>query len=156
LFDFLPLNNEEQPPFLQTDDDAERIDVSLNTLVPENPSQAYDIKELIYKIVDEGDFFEIKPDFAKNLVVGFARMEGRTVGIVANQPLESAGSLDINASRKGARFIRFCDAFNISTCCITSILSSRAHASCWPSRPFMRSCWISGCHIFDVSIWSRI
>ena len=113
LFNFLPLSNDEQPPYLQTDDDAERVDTSLNTLVPENPSQAYDIKELIYKIVDEGDFFEIKPDFAKNIVVGFARMEGRTVGIVANQPLESAGSLDINAARKGARFVRFCDAFNI-------------------------------------------
>ncbi len=113
LFNFLPLSNEEQPPYLQTEDDAERVDTSLNTLVPENPSQAYDIKELIYKIVDEGDFFEIKPNFAKNIVVGFARMEGRTVGIVANQPLEAAGSLDINSSRKGARFIRFCDAFNI-------------------------------------------
>jgi len=113
LFNFLPLSNEEQVPYLQTDDDAERVDTSLNTLVPRNPSQAYDIKELIYKIVDEGDFFEIKPNFAKNLVVGFARMEGRTVGIVANQPLESAGSLDINAARKGARFVRFCDAFNI-------------------------------------------
>lgn len=113
LFNFLPLSNEEQVPYLQTDDDAERVDTSLNTLVPENPSQAYDIKELIYKIVDEGDFFEIKPDFAKNIVVGFARMEGRTVGIVANQPLESAGSLDINSARKGARFVRFCDAFNI-------------------------------------------
>ena len=113
LLDFLPLSNEESVPYLQTDDDADRVDTSLNTLVPENPSQAYDIKELIYKIVDEGDFFEIKKEYAKNLVVGFARMEGRTVGIIANQPLDSAGSLDINASRKGARFIRFCDAFNI-------------------------------------------
>ena len=113
LFDFLPLSNEEQVPYLQTADDAERVDISLNTLVPTNSNQAYDIKELIYKIVDEGDFFEIKANYAKNLVVGFARMEGRTVGIVANQPLENAGSLDINSSRKGARFIRFCDAFNI-------------------------------------------
>ncbi len=113
LFDFLPLSNEESVPYLQTDDDADRVDTSLNTLVPENPTQAYNIKELIYKIVDEGDFFEIKQEYAKNLVVGFARMEGRTVGIIANQPLDSAGSLDINASRKGARFIRFCDAFNI-------------------------------------------
>ena len=113
LFDFLPLSNEDSVPYLQTEDDADRVDTSLNTLVPENTSQAYDIKELVYKIVDEGDFFEIKKDYAKNLVVGFARMEGRTVGIIANQPLESAGSLDINASRKGARFIRFCDAFNI-------------------------------------------
>ena len=113
MFSFLPLSNEEQPPYLQTDDDADRVDTSLNTLVPDIPTQAYDIKELIYKIIDEGDFFEIKPNYAKNIVVGFARMEGRTVGIVANQPLELAGSLDIKASRKGARFIRFCDAFNI-------------------------------------------
>jgi len=113
LFNFLPLSNEEQVPYIKTDDDAERIDTSLNTLVPENQTQAYDIKELIYKIVDEGDFFEIKPNFAKNIVVGLSRMDGRTVGIVANQPLVSAGSLDINSSRKAARFIRFCDAFNI-------------------------------------------
>ncbi len=113
MFDFLPLSNDESVPYLQTEDDPERVDTSLNTLVPTSPTQAYDIKELIYKIVDEGDFFEIKKEFAKNIVVGFARMEGRSVGIIANQPLESAGSLDINASRKGARFIRFCDAFNI-------------------------------------------
>jgi propionyl-CoA carboxylase beta chain len=113
LFDFFPLNNNETSPYLKTEDEPDRIDTSLNTLVPENPMQAYDMKELIYKIVDEADFFEIKPEYAKNLVVGFARMEGKTVGIVANQPLVASGTLDINSARKGARFIRFCDAFNI-------------------------------------------
>lgn len=113
LFDFLPLFNEDKIPEIDSYDNPDRIDVSLNSLVPENPNLAYDIKELIYKIVDEGDFFELKPNFAKNIITGFARMDGRTVGIVANQPLELAGTLDIKSSRKAARFIRFCDAFNI-------------------------------------------
>lgn len=113
LFDFLPSNFLDKVPEIETLDQSDRIDVSLNTLVPENSNQAYDMKELIYKIIDEGNFFELKPDFAKNIIIGFARMEGRTVGIIANQPLELAGCLDINASRKAARFIRFCDAFNI-------------------------------------------
>lgn len=113
LFDFLPSNYLDQVPEIDTVDQADRIDVSLNTLVPESKNQAYNIKELIYKIIDEGNFFELKPDFAKNIVIGLARMEGRTVGIVANQPLNMAGCLDINASRKAARFVRFCDAFNI-------------------------------------------
>ncbi|GHU27837.1 propionyl-CoA carboxylase subunit beta [Bacilli bacterium] len=113
LFDFLPSNYLDKIPEIDTIDQADRVDVSLNTLVPENKNQAYNIKELIYKIIDEGNFFELKPDFAKNIVVGFARMEGRTVGIVANQPLELAGCLDIKSSRKAARFVRFCDAFNI-------------------------------------------
>lgn len=113
LFDFLPSNYLDCVPEIDTVDQADRIDVSLNTLVPENKNQAYNIKELIYKIIDEGNFFELKPDYAKNIVIGLARMEGRTVGIVANQPLNMAGCLDINASRKAARFVRFCDAFNI-------------------------------------------
>ncbi|MBR2141195.1 MAG: acyl-CoA carboxylase subunit beta [Rickettsiales bacterium] len=113
LFDFLPSNFLDKVPEIETTDQSDRIDVSLNTLVPENSNQAYDMKELIYKIIDEGNFFELKPDYAKNIITGFARMEGGTVGIVANQPLELAGCLDINASRKAARFIRFCDAFNI-------------------------------------------
>lgn len=113
LFNFLPANNFDVLPEIKTDDEADRVDTSLNTLVPQNSNQPYDMKELIYKIVDEGNFFEIKPDYAKNIIVGFGRMEGRTVGVVANQPLELAGCLDINASRKAARFVRFCDAFNI-------------------------------------------
>lgn len=113
LFDFLPSFNMDGVPEIESHDNPDRLDVSLNTLVPSNPNLAYDMKELILKIVDEGDFFELKPDFAKNIITGFARMDGRTVGIVANQPMELAGTLDINASRKAARFIRFCDAFNI-------------------------------------------
>jgi propionyl-CoA carboxylase beta chain len=96
-----------------TSDDGERIDKSLDTLIPANPNQPYDMKELILKTVDEGDFFEIQEAHAKNIVVGFARMEGHTVGIVANQPMVLAGVLDSDASRKAARFVRFCDCFNI-------------------------------------------
>jgi propionyl-CoA carboxylase beta chain len=113
LVNFLPLSNRTDLPVWPTNDPADRVEMSLNTLVPDNPNQAYDIKELIKRVVDEGDFMEIQPDYAKNIVVGFGRMEGRPVGFVANQPLQMAGCLDINASRKAARFIRFCDAFNI-------------------------------------------
>ena len=96
-----------------TTDSADRIDHSLDTLVPDNPNKAYDIKELILKVVDDTDFFELQPDYAKNIVIGLARMEGSTVGIVANQPLVLAGCLDIKSAIKAARFVRFCDAFNI-------------------------------------------
>ena len=94
-------------------DDIEREDMSLDTLIPDNPNKPYDIKELILKVVDEGDFFEISEAFAKNIVTGFGRIAGRTVGFVANQPMVLAGVLDCDASRKAARFVRFCDAFNI-------------------------------------------
>lgn len=113
LYNFLPLSNREQAPFWQSNDPADRVDMSLNTLVPENPNKAYNMKELIERVVDEGDFMELQPDFAKNILIGFGRMEGSTVGIVANQPMYLAGCLDIDASRKAARFVRFCDAFNI-------------------------------------------
>ena len=113
FFNYLPLNNRQMPPIRPTRDPAERLDFSLDTLVPDNANKPYDIKELILKTVDDGDFFEIQPDYAKNIVVGFARMEGSTVGIVANQPMVLAGCLDIKSSIKAARFIRFCDAFNI-------------------------------------------
>jgi propionyl-CoA carboxylase beta chain len=113
LIDFLPASNLEHPPKLPSFDDPDRIDMSLDTLIPDNPNKPYDIKELILKVVDEGDFFEIQASFAKNIVVGFARMEGRTVGIVANQPMVLAGVLDADASRKAARFVRFCDCFQI-------------------------------------------
>ena len=92
---------------------SDRLDFSLDSLIPDNPNKPYDIKELILKTVDEGDFFEIQPNHAKNIVVGFGRVEGRTVGVVANQPMVLAGVLDIDASRKAARFVRFCDCFNI-------------------------------------------
>ncbi len=113
LFDFLPLNNREDVPVRPFFDDPERIEPSLDTLVPENPNLPYDMKELVRKVADEGDFFETQADFAANILTGFIRIEGRTVGVVANQPLVLAGVLDIDSSRKAARFVRFCDAFNI-------------------------------------------
>jgi Acetyl-CoA carboxylase, carboxyltransferase component (subunits alpha and beta) len=113
LMSFLPSNNLEDPPRRATNDSATRRDAALNTLVPEDAQKPYDIKDAIHSIVDDGYFFEVQEHFAKNLVVGFARMDGRPVGIVANQPAYLAGVLDINASVKGARFVRFCDAFNI-------------------------------------------
>ncbi|MBL8476488.1 MAG: acyl-CoA carboxylase subunit beta [Methyloversatilis sp.] len=113
LFNYLPLSNREKAPVRPSSDPADRPDPSLDTLVPANANQPYDMKELILKMVDDGDFFEIQPDNAKNIIVGFARMEGSTVGIVANQPLVLAGCLDIKSSIKAARFVRFCDAFSI-------------------------------------------
>ena len=113
FFNYLPLNNRQQPPLRATPDPAERLDHSLDTLVPSNANKPYDMKELIHKIVDDADFFELQPDYARNIVIGFARMEGHTAGIVANQPLVLAGCLDIKSAIKGARFVRFCDAFNI-------------------------------------------
>ena len=113
FFGFLPLNNREAPPVLETSDPADRAEPSLDSLVPDNPNRPYDIKELIEKIADEGDFFELKPSWAANIVIGFARLEGHTAGIVANQPMSLAGCLDIDSARKAARFVRFCDCFNI-------------------------------------------
>ncbi|MCC2656677.1 MAG: carboxyl transferase [Panacagrimonas sp.] len=113
FFSFLPLNNRQKAPIVPSSDPADRSELSLDTLVPENPNKPYDIKELITKVVDDGDFFELQSDYAKNIVVGFGRMEGQTVGIVANNPMVLAGCLDIKSSIKGARFVRFCDAFNI-------------------------------------------
>jgi propionyl-CoA carboxylase beta chain len=113
FINFLPSNNREKPPVQPTNDPAERLDFSLDTLVPDNANKPYDMKELIIKMVDDCDFFEIQPDYAKNIVTGFARMDGHTIGIVANQPLVMAGCLDIKSSIKAARFVRFCDAFNI-------------------------------------------
>ncbi|MAV49651.1 MAG: methylmalonyl-CoA carboxyltransferase [Hyphomonadaceae bacterium] len=113
LIDFLPGSNRDTPPVRPTFDIVEREDYSLDSLIPENPNMPYDMKELIEKTVDEGDFFEISPSFGGNIVCGFGRMEGSTVGVVANQPMTLAGVLDIDASRKAARFVRFCDCFNI-------------------------------------------
>jgi propionyl-CoA carboxylase beta chain len=113
FFDFLPASNREKPPVRPTDDPADRAEPSLDTLIPANPNKPYDIKELIAKVADEADFFELQPSYAANIVTGFARMEGSTVGVVANQPMVLAGCLDISSSRKAARFVRFCDAFNI-------------------------------------------
>ena len=113
MMSYIPSSNREKPPVVPCEDPADRLDHSLDTLVPANPNQPYDMKEAIVKIVDDGEFFELQPDYAKNIIIGFARMEGSTVGIVANQPLVLAGCLDIKSSIKAARFVRFCDAFNI-------------------------------------------
>eukprot|EP00118_Oscarella_pearsei_P016913 m.165074 g.165074 ORF g.165074 m.165074 type:complete len:318 (+) comp38890_c2_seq21:1236-2189(+) len=113
FFDFLPLNNKEPPPIRVSDDPPDRLIPSLDMVVPDDPVKPYDILDVVRSVVDEADFFEIMPAYARNMIVGFGRMDGRTVGIVANQPLVAAGCLDINASVKGARFVRFCDAFNI-------------------------------------------
>jgi len=113
LVDFLPLNNREPVPVRPFFDDPDRAETSLDTLVPANPNMPYDMKELITKVADEGDFYEIQEDFAKNIITGFIRLEGRTVGVVANQPMVLAGCLDIDSSRKAARFVRFCDCFEI-------------------------------------------
>ena len=114
LYNYLPLNNREPAPVRPSGDPADRTEPSLDTLVPDNPNKAYDMHELIVKVVDDGDFFELQPDYAQNLLIGFARMQGQTVGIVANQPLVLAGCLDIKSSVKAARFVRFCDAFGIA------------------------------------------
>ena len=113
LVDFLPANNREKPPVRPFFDEPGRIEPSLDTLVPENANAPYDMKELIHKLADEGDFYEIQEQFAKNIITGYIRIEGRTVGVVANQPMVLAGCLDIDSSRKAARFVRFCDAFEI-------------------------------------------
>jgi propionyl-CoA carboxylase beta chain len=111
--DFVPASNREKPPVMPCDDPLDRIELSLDSLVPADPQKPYDMKELIEKIVDNGDFFELKPNFAQNILTGFARIGGESVGIVANQPMVLAGCLDIESARKAARFVRFCDCFHI-------------------------------------------
>ncbi len=113
LFSYHPQNYLEDPPFVKTDDPEHRMDEELNGIVPENPNKPYDIRDVISRIVDDGDFIEVHKDYAENIVVAFARLGGKSVGIIANQPSHLAGCLDINSSKKGARFIRFCDCFNI-------------------------------------------
>ena len=113
LLSYIPSNNMEQAPRKECNDPIDRLEDSLNEIIPENPNEAYDMYKVIGAIIDNGEFFEVQPKFAKNIIVGFARFNGQSVGIVANQPSCYAGVLDVNASRKGARFVRFCDAFNI-------------------------------------------
>lgn len=113
VFDFLPLNNREDAPYRPSFDKPDRLDFSLDSVVPSNANKPYDMHEVIAKIVDEGDFFELQPMHARNMIIGFARMDGQTVGIVANQPMVLAGCLDIDSSKKAARFVRLCDCFNI-------------------------------------------
>ncbi len=121
LMSFLPQNNLEQPPRMDTGDDPERMDPELDTIVPDNPNKPYDMRDVVARIVDDGDFFEVHEHFAKNLIVGYSRLGGRPVGIIGNQPAQLAGVLDIDASEKGARFVRFCDAFNIPIVCFTDV-----------------------------------
>mgnify|MGYP000522574466 FL=1 len=113
LISFLPQNNLEETPLIECKDPIDRLDDNLNDIIPDNPNQAYDMYDVIGTIIDNGEFLEVHADYAKNIIVGFARFNGQSVGIVANQPKYLAGVLDSNASRKGARFVRFCDAFNI-------------------------------------------
>jgi propionyl-CoA carboxylase beta chain len=113
FFDFLPLSNKEEVPERPTADAWDRLEESLDTIIPANANQPYDMREVIRKTLDEGDFFEVQPGHAGNILCGFGRVEGRTVGVVANQPMVLAGVLDINSSKKAARFVRFCDCFNI-------------------------------------------
>ena len=113
LFDFIPSSFREKPPLIKTNDKPSRTETTLNTIVPKNSNKPYDMKEVINKIIDDEDFFEIQENYAKNIITGFARMDGQPIGIVANQPLVLAGCLDIDSSRKAARFVRFCDCFNI-------------------------------------------
>ena len=113
LISFLPQNNLEETPLIECKDPIDRLDDNLNDIIPDNPNQAYDMYEVIGTIIDNGEFLEVHADYAKNIIVGFARFNGQTVGIVANQPKVMAGCLDSNASRKAGRFVRFCDAFNI-------------------------------------------
>src|SRR5262249_30404925 len=113
LLGYLPQNNREDAPRRPTNDPADRADAALDTIVPAESNLPYDIKDVITRVVDDGEFFEVHEHWAKNIVVGFAHMDGRSIGIVANQPAFLAGCLDINSSVKGARFVRFCDAFNI-------------------------------------------
>ncbi len=121
LINYLPSNNRQKPPFLDLRDPSNRIDPALDYLVPANPNQAYDMKVLIHSILDGAEFFEIQAHFARNLIVGFGRLGGETIGLIANQPAVLAGVLDNNASVKGARFVRFCDAFNIPLICLVDV-----------------------------------
>jgi propionyl-CoA carboxylase beta chain len=113
LMSFLPQNNLELPPRMDTGDDPDRQDADLDRIVPDNPNKPYDMRDVVHLVVDNGEFFEVQEHFARNIVVGFSRLNGRPVGVVGNQPNQLAGVLDIASSEKAARFVRFCDAFNI-------------------------------------------
>jgi acetyl-CoA carboxylase carboxyltransferase component len=121
LLTYLPSNNMEDPPYVDTGDDPKRTDAALDSIIPDSPNKIYDMKEVIQSIVDNGDFFEPHQYFARNMIIGFARLNGRAIGIIANQPKQLAGCLDINASDKATRFIRFCDAFNIPLLTIADV-----------------------------------
>src|SRR5215217_5766697 len=121
LMSFLPQNNLEMPPRMDSGDDHDRMDPDLDTLVPDNPNKPYDMREVVSRIVDDGEFFEVQEHFARNIVIGFSRLGGYPVGVVGNQPMQMAGVLDIESSEKAARFVRFCDAFNIPLVTFTDV-----------------------------------
>ena len=121
LLTYLPSNNMEDPPYVDTGDDPNRTEAALDSIIPDSPTKVYDMQEVIHSIVDNGDFFEPHQYFARNMIIGFARLKGRAIGIIANQPKQLAGCLDINASDKATRFIRFCDAFNIPLLTIADV-----------------------------------
>src|ERR671928_207393 len=121
LMSFLPQNNLEMPPRIEPSDDPERMDTELDSVVPDNPNKPYDMRDVFAHVVDDGEFFEVHEHFARNMIVGFSRLNGRSIGVVGNQPSQLAGVLDINASEKGARFVRTCDAFNIPLLTFTDV-----------------------------------
>ena len=121
LMSFLPLNNLELPPRVEPFDDPERMDEALDSIVPEDPSKPYDMRDVIALIVDDGEFFEVQEHFAQNIVIGFSRLDGYPIGVVGNQPKHLAGVLDIESSEKAARFVRFCDAFNVPLLTLTDV-----------------------------------
>jgi propionyl-CoA carboxylase beta chain len=121
LMSFIPQNNLELPPRVEPTDDPERMDLELDTVVPDNPNKPYDMRDVVHHIVDDGEFFEVHEHYAKNLIVGFSRLNGHAVGVVGNQPAQLAGVLDIDSSTKGARFVRFCDAYNIPLVTFTDV-----------------------------------
>ncbi len=130
LLSFIPSNNTEEAPRVECTDPIDRMDDTLNEIIPEDPNQAYDMYKVIGAVTDNGEFFEVQPKFAKNIITGFARFNGQSVGIVANQPSAYAGVLDVNASRKAARFVRFCDAFNIPIVSLVDVPPLRSFLRC--------------------------
>ena len=136
LLSYIPSNNTEEAPRVECTDPIDRMDDSLNEIIPEDPNRAYDMYKVIGAVTDNGEFFEVQPKFAKNIITGFARFNGQSVGIVANQPSAYAGVLDVNASRKAARFVRFCDAFNIP---IVSLVDVPGFLPCTQVRSTMLS-----------------
>ena len=134
LMSFLPQNNMEEPPLVDCEDPIDRLEDSLNDIIPDEPNRAYDMYEVIGAIIDNGEFLEVHKDYAQNIIVGFARFNGQSVGIIANQPNKMAGVLDINASRKAARFVRFCDAFNIPLITLVDVPGFLPGTGVWRSN----------------------
>ena len=170
LLSYIPSNNTEEAPRVACDDPINRMDDSLNDILPDDPNKAYDMYKVITAITDNGEFFEVQPKFAKNIITGFARFNGQSVGIVANQPSAYAGVLDVNASRKGARFVRYCDAFNIPIVSLvdvpgsflvqdrnTTLLSCMVHSCFTPTERLLCLRLLSTCvrvMVVATSLWA--